>query len=116
MGNSASSPIQACLLSAVGNNQSLVAFPDQPFYQASSVKPYNLNFPVSPAAVTFPESSQQVADIVKCAVTHGYKVQPKSGGHSYGNYGTECRAFRIAVWKTENIQDSAEKTPLSPLT
>lgn len=87
MGNSNSSPIQTCLLSAIGNNQSLVAFPDQPFYQLSSVKPYNLNIPLSPEAVTFPETSQQIADIVKCAVTHGYKVQARSGGHSYGNYG-----------------------------
>lgn len=87
MGNSQSSPVQSCLLSAVGNNQSLVAFQNQPFYQISSVKPYNLNIPVSPVAVTFPETSQQVAEIVKCAVDHGYKVQAKSGGHSYGNYG-----------------------------
>lgn len=87
MGNSHSSPAETCLQSAVGNNFSLIAFPDQPFYQAFAVNPYNLNVPVSPVAVTFPESSQQIADIVKCAVDYGYKVQAKSGGHSYANYG-----------------------------
>ncbi|RMJ27560.1 glucooligosaccharide oxidase [Aspergillus sp. HF37] len=87
MGNSHSSPAQTCLLSAMGNDPSLVAFAGQPFYQAVAVQPYNLNIPVSPMAVTFPETSQQIADIVKCAADYGYKVQARSGGHSYGNYG-----------------------------
>lgn len=75
----------------MGNDASLVAFAGQPFYQAVAVQPYNLNIPVSPMAVTFPESSQQIADIVKCAADYGYKVQVRSGGHSYGNYGKTPR-------------------------
>lgn len=93
MGNSHSSPAQSCLLSAVSNDSSLVAFPSQSFYQISAVKPYNLNIPVVPVAVTFPKSSEQIADIVKCAVDYGYKVQARSGGHSYGNYGDYIRAY-----------------------
>lgn len=89
MGNTTSSPAHQCLLSAVGNNSNLVAFKDVPFYQINDVKLYNLNFPVTPAAVTFPETTEQVAEIVKCAADGGYKVQAKSGGHSYGNYGIE---------------------------
>ena len=91
MGNIPSSPGLAnhCLVSAVGGNASLVAFPDNLLYQTSFVKPFNLNFPVTPAAVTFPKTSEQVAAVVKCSADSGYKVQGKSGGHSYGNYGME---------------------------
>jgi hypothetical protein len=85
-GSAASTPIQECLLSAVGSDASLVAFQGHLLYQTIDVKPYNLNFPVTPAAVTFPTSANQVAAIVKCAANGGYKVQARSGGHSYGNY------------------------------
>lgn len=86
MGNS---PSAQCLLAAVGGNSSLVAFPNQTGYYPNIVEPYNLDYPVLPAAVTFPETAEQVAAIVKCAAEAGYKVQPKSGGHNYGNYGLE---------------------------
>ncbi|KAL2004892.1 hypothetical protein VTN00DRAFT_3165 [Thermoascus crustaceus] len=33
------------------------------------------------------QSVEQVAAIFKCAAEANYKVQAKSGGHSYGNYG-----------------------------
>ena len=78
--------LEPCLSSAVNGGGS-VAFPSDPFYQISDVSPYNLNIAVTPAAVTFPASSAQVAAIVKCAADRGYHVQAKSGGHSYGNYG-----------------------------
>lgn len=76
-----------CLVNAVGGNQRLVAFQDQLLYQLTAVKAYNLNIPVTPAAVTFPESSEQIAAVVKCASDHDYKVQARSGGYSFGNYG-----------------------------
>ena len=87
MGNTPSSPGAHCLLHALGGNSRLVFFPDYPFYEQIIVKPFNLNFPVTPAAVAFPETSEQVAAIVRCAADGGYKVQAKSGGHSYGNFG-----------------------------
>lgn len=77
-----------CLVAALGGYSNFVAFPSQANY-SSIVDPYNLDYPVVPAAVTFPRTSQQVAGVVKCAVESGYKVQPKSGGHSYGNYGSD---------------------------
>lgn len=78
---------QACLLNAVGGNPLLVAYPTITLlYEAIDVQPYNLNIPVVPAAVTFPETAAQVSAIVQCAANGGYKVQAKSGGHSYGNY------------------------------
>ncbi|KAJ9306222.1 CAZyme family AA7 [Paecilomyces variotii] len=87
MGNTTSTSAGQCLLSAVGGNPALVAFQNAPLYQAVDVRPYNLDVPVTPVAVTTPETVDQVAAIVKCAADAGYKVQPKSGGHSYGNYG-----------------------------
>jgi hypothetical protein len=79
--------IRSCLLAAVEGDSTLIALPDQPFYYLRSVRPYNLNLLVTPAAMTFPKSTDQVASIVKCAADGGYKVQPRCGGHSYGNYG-----------------------------
>ncbi|PYH95698.1 glucooligosaccharide oxidase [Aspergillus ellipticus CBS 707.79] len=83
----ASTSVRQCLLSAVQNDPTLVALNGDLLYQTLDVKVYNLNWPVIPAAVTFPKSSQQVAAIVRCAASLNYKVQAKSGGHSYGNYG-----------------------------
>ena len=87
MVNLTSNPLQACLLAAVAGDFSRVAFPSDPLFQIDAVHPYNLNIPVQPAAVTFPESSTEIEKIVKCATQGNYKVQPRSGGHSYGNYG-----------------------------
>ena len=74
------------LVYAVDGNHSLVAFSNKLFYQVEDVKRWNLSIPVTPIAVTYPKTSAQVAAIVKCAAAHNVKVQPKSGGHSYGNY------------------------------
>ncbi|KAH6850660.1 hypothetical protein B0I37DRAFT_428871 [Chaetomium sp. MPI-CAGE-AT-0009] len=74
-----------CLVAAVGGNSSLVAFPAQANYSAI-VAPYNLDYPVVPAAVAFPHTVAQVSGLVSCAVESGYRVQAKSGGHSAGNY------------------------------
>lgn len=91
---SAADNLKPCLQNALTASGS-VAFPSDLFYQLVDVNRYNLNIPVTPAAVTFPTSSQQVAAIVKCAAENGYPVQAKSGGHSYGNYGV----YSMRTWK-----------------
>lgn len=78
--------LKSCLQYAL-TDSGRVAFSGDFLYQSTAVNAYNLNIPITPAAVTFPTSSQQVSAIVKCAADNGYHVQPKSGGHSYGNYG-----------------------------
>jgi FAD/FMN-containing dehydrogenase len=78
--------LKSCLKSALKEGDS-VAFSGDIFYQLVDAKRYNLNIHVTPAAITFPSSSQEVAAVVKCAADNGYPVQAKSGGHSYGNYG-----------------------------
>ena len=75
-----------CLVSAVGPAH--VTFQDALLYQTTAVDPYNLNIPVTPAAVTYPQSAEEIAAVVKCASDYDYKVQARSGGHSFGNYGT----------------------------
>ncbi|OKL62112.1 hypothetical protein UA08_02364 [Talaromyces atroroseus] len=87
MGNTTSAVGQQCLLNAVGNDPSLVAFPTALLYESVDVSPYNLDYPVTPAAVTFPETAEQISAIVQCAADADVKVQAKSGGHSYANYG-----------------------------
>ncbi|KAJ5895180.1 hypothetical protein N7495_006871 [Penicillium taxi] len=85
MGNTPS-VVRDCLLAAVGNNPALVNFQNDTFFDLNTPL-YNLNYPVVPTAITYPENSYQVAEIVKCAARNGLKVQAYSGGHSYANYG-----------------------------
>lgn len=87
MGNISSIPGHDCLLKAVGHNADLVAFRGDSFFQFHALPLYNLNFPVAPAVITYPKTTDQVAAIVRCAADHNYEVQAYSGGHSYGNYG-----------------------------
>ncbi|CAG8126920.1 unnamed protein product [Penicillium olsonii] len=76
--------LYSCLRNVFTHDEG-IALPGEPFYRTWA-KRYNLNIPVTPAAVTFPESSQQVAAVVKCAAEHKFPVQAKSGGHGYANH------------------------------
>ncbi|KAF1814622.1 FAD-binding domain-containing protein [Eremomyces bilateralis CBS 781.70] len=90
MGNtSSSSALQSCLKNVCAGQQNCVAFPTNPVltYHLEWMKPYNLNKIPTPVAVTRPMTAEQIAGVVKCAVASKVKVQPRSGGHSYGNYG-----------------------------
>ncbi|KAI1469469.1 putative glucooligosaccharide oxidase [Daldinia caldariorum] len=87
MGQTPSTPLSDCLNAVCNGRNDCVAFPDHPLYQASWVNRYNLEIPVEPIAVTRPDNAQDVSGFIKCAVANNIKVQPKSGGHSYANYG-----------------------------
>lgn len=78
------SSLQDCL----NNIGADVSYPDfwNLLYQPSWVKPYNLAIDVTPAAVIRPNSAEDVAAIVQCAVSNSVTVQARSGGHSYGNF------------------------------
>ena len=89
MGNSQSIAGRSCFLSAVGNNTDLVTFRGDILYEMRGLPSYNLAIPVRPAVITYPRTTTQVVDIVRCAVESDYKVQAYSGGHSYGNYGMQ---------------------------
>ncbi|KAK5953105.1 hypothetical protein OHC33_005673 [Knufia fluminis] len=87
MGNSNSTPLQKCLTTVLEGNSGGLSFPNNPLYQLQYVKPYNLDIPITPAAVTRPETAEQVAEVIQCADASDAKVQARSGGHSYANYG-----------------------------
>lgn len=102
MGNKASTTtttaVHKCLLSAVNGNSAHVSFQNDLLYGVTAVHEFNLNFPVIPAAITFPETSEQVAAIVKCAAEYEYKVQARSGGHSFGNHGGQLFPVNV-IWR-----------------
>ncbi|ORY59272.1 uncharacterized protein BCR38DRAFT_412970 [Pseudomassariella vexata] len=87
MGSGQSTPLSDCLNAVCDGRSSCVAYPDNPLYQISWVNRYNLDIPVTPVAVTRPETTDDVSGFVKCAVSNNVKVQAKSGGHSYANFG-----------------------------
>ncbi|KAK3707327.1 hypothetical protein LTR37_012171 [Vermiconidia calcicola] len=80
------SKVEKLVKQALGNDETLYAFPDEPFYAYDHVKLYNLDIPTRPAAVTYPKTPQQIEAIVKAAAKVGLAVQAKSGGHSYCNF------------------------------
>ncbi|GIJ86778.1 hypothetical protein Asppvi_005673 [Aspergillus pseudoviridinutans] len=94
------SAFATCLLASVGGNSSAVVLPSQANYP-NAVSPYNFDYPVKPAAVVYPQNAQQVAAAVKCAADAGVKVQAKSGGHSYGNYGSTTGELSVNL---QNLQ------------
>ncbi|KAE8147890.1 FAD-binding domain-containing protein [Aspergillus avenaceus] len=80
--------LRHCLTTAVDHDPTGAAFEGDFLYQAHAVQPYNLNWPVTPAAVTFPHTSHHVAAVVRCATTYtDTRYRQSQGGHSYGNYG-----------------------------
>ncbi|KAH7322467.1 hypothetical protein B0I35DRAFT_509816 [Stachybotrys elegans] len=81
--------LRSCLDSVCVGTQDCVKYPgsgqDNEFFQWSS--PFNLARKVVPAAVVRPKDAEQVSAFVQCAAQNNVKVQARSGGHSYANYG-----------------------------
>ncbi|KKY31226.1 putative berberine bridge enzyme [Diaporthe ampelina] len=97
---SALASLQDCLNDVCAGSSDCVRFADEGLdilntYQLSWVKPYNLAVDVNPEVVIRPSTAEQVAKTVQCAVENGYKVQAKSGGHSYANFGLGDGAVAI---------------------
>ncbi|KAM3457070.1 hypothetical protein NHJ6243_007943 [Beauveria neobassiana] len=86
MGGSPSS-IASCLDRICVGRMDCVAHRGDWLYQAQWVKPYNLDMPVTPAAVMRPRTADEVARAIQCAASKNVQVQAKSGGHSYANFG-----------------------------
>ncbi|KAI6087484.1 putative glucooligosaccharide oxidase [Hypoxylon rubiginosum] len=104
MGQTPSTPLSDCLNAVCNGRDNCVAYPDDPLYQVTWVNRYNLDIEVEPIAVTRPETAQDVSDIVKCAVASSVKVQPKSGGHSYANFGLGGTDGELVI-DLVNLQD-----------
>lgn len=87
MGNTSSVAGRECFMAAVGGNPNMATFRGDFSYEFRALSSYNLAIPVHPDVITYPTTTTQVAEIVRCAVERDYRVQAYSGGHSYGNYG-----------------------------
>lgn len=81
--NSSTSPLANCLNTVCNGRSDCVAYPDNLLYQINWVTVYNLDIPITPIAVTRPDTADDVSGFVKCAASNNVKVQAKSGGHSY---------------------------------
>ncbi|MBE3044159.1 FAD-binding protein [Candidatus Bathyarchaeota archaeon] len=49
--------------------------------------PFNVRTPYTPLVIAVPTTTQHIQDAIACGVEAGVRVTPKSGGHSYANYG-----------------------------
>ncbi|KAH9917721.1 uncharacterized protein B0H18DRAFT_1200507 [Fomitopsis serialis] len=74
------------LQSILGNDDLEVYFPGQPGYQNAS-RAFNLRLNFKPVAVAYPNSTDQVAELVKVGALLNIPVTARSGGHSYAGYG-----------------------------
>lgn len=72
---------------------------------ASYSSPYNLRLQFKPAVIVVAANNQHVSDAVLCASKYNLKVQPRSGGHSYGSYGTGGKdgAVMIDLQKFQSV-------------
>jgi hypothetical protein len=96
MGSGHSAPVglQSCLQAAIPSNLVSSASTNL-LYKLTDVKPYNLNVPVAPVAVTYPQTTAHVQAIIKCAAANKVNVQAKGGGHSYANYGESRTTYHL---------------------
>ncbi|KAI2637566.1 hypothetical protein GGS21DRAFT_489347 [Xylaria nigripes] len=109
MGQTPSTPLATCLNAVCNGRSDCVAYPNNPSFQISWVDRYNLDIPVAPIAVTRPDTAEDVSGFVKCATANNVKVQPKSGGHSFANYGLGGVDGALVV-DLRNMQDFAMDT------
>lgn len=108
MGSPTSASIRQGLSAALKGQDHLIAFPTKLLYQFEDAKPYNLDYPIIPAAVTYPKTPEQIAEIIRYASTANLKVQARSGGHSYANYGISLASLsqikltrRLRNWRSQ---------------
>ncbi|KAJ7497965.1 hypothetical protein B0H11DRAFT_1998040 [Mycena galericulata] len=104
------SALQLCLNGVFAANTGGVSYPQDVFYQLADVKTYNTHIPITPAAVTRPTTADDISKIVQCAVASSVKVQARSGGHSYGNYGIGGEDNAVVVDMVNFQQFSMDNT------
>ncbi|KAF2168438.1 Glucooligosaccharide oxidase [Zasmidium cellare ATCC 36951] len=80
-------PFQQCIAQALSGDSGRFAFPTDLLFDLTDLHLYNLDHPLTPAAITYPNNVQEVSSIVVCASQYGVAVQGRSGGHSYDNNG-----------------------------
>lgn len=58
---------------------------------------YNRVFSYKPTAICVPTTDEDISNAIRCAHDHGLKVQPKSGGHSYGAFSSGGQDGSIVI-------------------
>ncbi|RFU76667.1 fad-binding, type 2 [Trichoderma arundinaceum] len=104
--NSTLSPIETCISSICNGRLECYHLPTSNLDQAWN-KLYNLALDQYPQIVIRPNTAAEVSQAVKCANTNGYKVQARSGGHSYGNFAqsaAETNGMMIDLVNLKNFQ------------
>ncbi|TWU73200.1 hypothetical protein ED733_004375 [Metarhizium rileyi] len=110
MGNGQSTALQQCLETVCHGRHGCLGYPSDALYQVEWVRAYNQAVHVTPVAVIRPKSAEEVAAAVKCAAQNKVRVQAKSGGHSYANYGLggEDGALMIDMAKFKSFHMDTE--------
>ncbi|KAM0256104.1 hypothetical protein ACHAQJ_005191 [Trichoderma viride] len=83
--NSTLSPIETCISAVCNGRLECYHMPKSNLDQSWN-KLYNLALHQYPQIIIRPNDASEVSQAVKCASENGYKVQARSGGHSYGNF------------------------------
>ncbi|KAL6909228.1 hypothetical protein GGI43DRAFT_171929 [Trichoderma evansii] len=104
MGSGNSTPIEACV-SAICNNRTDCYHLSSSILDQSWNKLYNLALSEYPQIVIRPNNASEVSQAVKCASDNGYKVQARSGGHSYGNFAQSASQNNSMMIDLVNLQD-----------
>lgn len=90
------------LLRCLNNhNIPLVQPSDQQYTNLS--EPYNLRIQNHPAVIIFPSTTKHISDAILCAATSGFKVQARSGGHSYASYSTATGELIIDLQNFQKV-------------
>lgn len=74
--------LNACLEAA-----GLIYLDDSADTWAGAIEPNNLRVPITPRAIVYPKTTEDIQAAVLCAVESDIKVAAKSGGHSYASMG-----------------------------
>lgn len=78
--------LRSCLAAVLNGDAARTQFPDEPgFVDKYVVKYFNLNLQYKPFAVPYPNTVQEISDVVKCASKHEWKLQSRSGGRDFLN-------------------------------
>ncbi|KAM0547802.1 hypothetical protein ACHAPJ_010263 [Fusarium lateritium] len=77
--------LRSCLEEALQRDGARVRFSSDPEYAVRNLNPFNLNLQYNASAVVYPNSTEEIVDIVSCAGKYGRKVQARGGGRDFIN-------------------------------
>lgn len=77
--------LRSCLGDALLGDEVRMRFSSDPEYVTESLMPFNLNLQYNASAVVYPNSTEEVVEIISCAGKYGRKVQARGGGRDFIN-------------------------------